>query len=89
MKLYRNSLIICGSFFALLAMLVALTFGRDALSLIGLTGIGLSVLYLLLGAVLCIPESSREVGKALLTASGIILIIGLGVCSAFPINMAH
>ena len=77
---------ICGGIYGAIALIIAMTtYGDSEVSaMIGLTGIILSVLYLLPGAVLCIPVGLREVGKGMLAASGIILIIGLSLCSGFP-----
>jgi len=67
------------------AIAVAILSGgdRDAMAMIGLTGLILGFLFLFFGLILCIPKNSRDVGKGLLLSSGIIFLIGVSVCSVF------
>lgn len=47
----------------------------------GLINLLLGVAALLLGVVLCIPNQTRNSGKGILLGSGVLLLIGLAVCS--------
>lgn len=86
MNLLRNTIITCFSIYAVIALGLLLFGDNEKMVMIGLTGLLLSVIFLFIGIILCIPASSREIGKGLLISAGIILIVGLGVCS---MNAAH
>ena len=64
---------------------LAILFGgdRDAMSMIGLTGLILGLLFFFFGLIFCIGKNSRDIGKGLLLSSGIIFLIGVSVCSLF------
>ncbi len=86
MSNFKISIAVCFGIFALICLSVIGIADGDTLQMIGLFGVLLSVLYLLIGIILCIPASSREVGKGILLSSGIILVIGLSVCSQMKMN---
>lgn len=83
----KITLIICFSIYALIILLIIINEGgRDTGTEIGMAGLSLGLVYLLISLLLLISEQTRKVGKAILLSSGIIFLIGLGVCSAYPIR---
>lgn len=58
----------------------------DFMTGFGLTNLILAVLSAIVGIIIFVA-GNKVTGKNLLAASGIILLIGIGVCSAFPIKM--
>lgn len=78
----KITMISCFGLFGVLALLIFF-YSRNAetFPLIGLMGLLLAVCYTVIGLILCIPVSTRVVGKAVLISGGIILLIGLSVCS--------
>ncbi len=84
----KITLIICFSIYALVTLLIIINGGgRDMGTAIGMAGLGLGLVYLLISLLLLISEQTRKVGKAMLLSSGIIFLIGLGLCSVYPIRV--
>lgn len=87
MKDFKIAVISTLSFFGIIALGILMLGGRDKFAMIGLTGFILAVLYFFIGFIALIPNSSRQVGKGMLLSAGIVLLIGIGVCSVTPFNM--
>ncbi|MBC7866173.1 MAG: hypothetical protein H7X88_01455 [Gloeobacteraceae cyanobacterium ES-bin-316] len=87
MTSFKKTIIICFAIFGIIALALLLVGDREKGIMIGLSGLLLSILYLVVGVILCIRASSREVGKGMLISSGLLLIIGLSVCSVNPLNI--
>ena len=85
----KKTVLVCLGIYAVLAILVSVTSSAERLASIGLTGILLGLFYFVLGLLACISKSSREVGKAILLSAGVILLIGVSVCSIFPFNFSR
>ena len=84
---FKKTMIISFIVYAIIALLILLSGGRDTASMIGLTGLLLGIVYFFFGLILCISPSSRDVGKGLLASAGIIFLIGVSVCSLFNNNV--
>jgi hypothetical protein len=69
--------------YAVISLAILLGGDRDAMAMIGLTGLILGCLFFFFGLILCIPKNRRDIGKGLLLSSGIIFLIGISVCSLF------
>ncbi len=69
--------------YAFISLIILVSNERDVMSMIGLTGLFLGVLFFFGGLILSIPKTTREIGKGLLLSSGIIFLIGVSVCSFF------
>jgi acyl-CoA reductase-like NAD-dependent aldehyde dehydrogenase len=89
MDIQKKTVVICLAIYAGLAIVVSITSSAERLSGIGLVGLLLGVFYFVLGLVGCINKQSREVGKAILLSAGILLLIGVSVCSLFPFNFSR
>jgi hypothetical protein len=89
MDIQKKTVVICLAIYAVLAVVVSITSNAEKLSGIGLVGLLLGVFYFVLGLVGCINKQSREVGKAILLSAGIVLLIGVSVCSLFPFNFSR
>jgi hypothetical protein len=89
MDIQKKTVVICLAIYAVLAVVVSITSSAEKLSGIGLIGLLLGVFYFVLGLVGCINKQSREVGKAILLSAGIVLLIGISVCSIFPFNFSR
>jgi hypothetical protein len=89
MDIQKKTVVICLAIYAVLAVVVSITSSAEKLSGIGLVGLLLGVFYFVLGLVGCINKQSREVGKAILLSAGIVLLIGISVCSIFPFNFSR
>jgi hypothetical protein len=89
MDIQKKTVVICLAIYAVLAVVVSITSSAEKLSGIGLVGLLLGVFYFVLGLVGCISKQSREVGKAILLSAGIVLLIGISVCSIFPFNFSR
>ena len=83
----KITLTVCFSIYALIIILIGINErGRDIGTEIGMAGFFLGIAYFLISLLLLISEQTRKVGKAILLSSGIIFLVGLGVCSAYPIR---
>jgi hypothetical protein len=89
MDIQKKTVVICLTIYAVLAIVVSVTSSAERLSGIGLVGLLLGVFYFVLGLVGCINKQSRGVGKAILLSAGIVLLIGVSVCSLFPFNFSR
>jgi hypothetical protein len=69
--------------YAFISLAILLGGGSDSMSMIGLTGLILGLLFFFFGLIFCIPINSRNIGKGLLLSSGLIFLIGVSVCSLF------
>jgi hypothetical protein len=85
----KKTLLICLGIYAILAIVVSITSGAERLSIIGLVGILAAIFYGLVGLAMCLSKYTREIGKAVLLSAGIVLLIGVGVCSLYPINFGR
>jgi|KBSSwiStaDraftv2_1062776.scaffolds.fasta_scaffold532115_3 hypothetical protein len=61
-------------------------FNYDLMTVFGLINFLLACLGIFVGLIMLLSRN-RKNGLDLLAASGIVLLIGVGVCSAFPMNM--
>ena len=61
-------------------------FDYDLMTVFGLINFLLASLGIFIGLIMLLSRN-RKNGLDLLAASGIVLLIGVGVCSAFPMNM--
>jgi hypothetical protein len=86
MNHFKKTIIAGFAIYAAIAIALLLFGDHEKIVMIGLTGLLLSIAYLFIGIILCIPASGREIGKGLLLCSGLILIIGLSVCTVNPMN---
>lgn len=84
---FKKTALVCVGIYAAIALLILLQNDRDSVSMVGLTGLLLGVLFFGIGIIVCIPTTSRPVGQALLLCAGIIFLIGVSVCSVFQPNM--
>ena len=83
----KITLIICFAIYALIILLISTNErGRDIGTEIGMAGFFLGIAYFLISLLLLMSKQTRKVGMAILLSSGIIFLIGLGVCSAYPIR---
>jgi surface polysaccharide O-acyltransferase-like enzyme len=89
MNKQKMTVAICLGIYAVLAIVVAITSGAERGGIIGLFGILASIFYLLVGLAMCISKHTREVGKAILLSAGLVLLIGVGVCSLYPLNFGR
>ena len=87
MNQFKNTLIACFSIFVIIDIFLLIGGAQDKYPMLGLWGLVLSVVYFLIGIVVCIPIRTRQVGKAMLLSAGIILLIGLSVCTLNPANL--
>ncbi|MEO5944621.1 MAG: hypothetical protein ABIP30_11005 [Ferruginibacter sp.] len=87
MNQFKNTMITCFSIFGFIALCFLLFGDREKFSMIGLTGFLLGIGYFLIGLLLTFFPSTRQVGKAMLIASGVLLLIGVSVCSIAPLAM--
>jgi hypothetical protein len=87
MKEVKNTVIFCLATYIIIAVAVFYCNSTEQLAMVGLSGLLLSVLYLFVGAILCFPNSTRNVGKGLLLSAGISLVIGLSICSAYKVRI--
>ena len=62
------------------------SFNYDFMTLFGLINLLLAALGIFI-AVIMLLSRNRKNGLDMLAASGIILLVGVGVCSAFPMNL--
>jgi hypothetical protein len=81
-KFWQATLINVACIFAI-ALLAALSGGKEAF---GVIPVILSFFEFLLAILLVIFSRTRRVGQIMLAASGIVFLIGLGICSVFPLN---
>ena len=65
--------------------LIAAISGRSEVFLI--LPLVLSVIQFLVAMILVIFKKTFKIGQVMLAASGIVFLIGLGVCSMFPLNI--
>jgi hypothetical protein len=87
MNQFKTTLIACFSIYGFIALCFLLFGDHEKISMIGLTGLLLGILYCITGVVCCIPVNGRQVGKAMLLSGGIVLLIGLSVCTINPLNI--
>lgn len=87
MNQFKNTLLICFSIYGFIAVAFLLFGDNEKIPMIGLSGLLLSVAYLIIGIIACIPVSGRPLGKAMLLSAGIIVLIGLSVCTLNPLNI--
>lgn len=81
-------MIICFSVYALIILLIIANEPiRNVGTGIGLFGLVLGLVYFFISLILMIPKQTRTVAKAILLSAGIILLIGLGVCSQYPVSV--
>jgi hypothetical protein len=84
----KITLSICFSIYAIIILFIlGSEQGYNRASDIGTTGFLLGVTYFFLSLILMIPKQTRKVGIAVLLSSGIIFLIGLSVCSRYPIKL--
>lgn len=84
----KITLIICFAIYALIILLIMINeqmhyIGEE----IGLAGLLLGVAYFFISLILMISKQTRKVGAAVLLSAGIIILIGLGVCSIHPVRL--
>jgi phosphate/sulfate permease len=87
MKAFKNTIIFCLATYAIIGIGVFFYNNTEQLAMVGLSGLLLSILFLLIGIILCIPVSTRNLGKGLLLSAGISLVIGLSICSVYQIKI--
>ncbi len=87
MNQFKNTLIICFSIYGIIALGLLIFGDHEKISMIGLSGLVLSLLYLIIGIFACIPQNGRQIGKAMLLSAGIVLLIGFSVCGLFPVKI--
>lgn len=87
MNQFKTTLIICFSLFGFITLCFLLFGDNEKNAMIGLTGLLLGLLYFITGIICCMPVSGRQVGKAMLLSAGIILLIGLSICTLAPLNL--
>lgn len=80
---WKATLINIACIFAITS-LAALSGGKEAFTFIPVV---LSFFEFLLASFLVLFERTRRAGQIMLAASGIIFVIGLGICSVFPLNI--
>jgi hypothetical protein len=85
MTTFNKTLITCFSIYIVIALYNTVFDSNPDFGIVGLTGLILATAYLFLGFIFAIPTYTRDIGLGLLTASGICLLIGLSICSAFPL----
>jgi len=61
-------------------------FNYDLMTVFGLINFLLACFGIFVGLIMLLSRN-RKNGLDLLAASGIVLLVGVGVCSAFPMNM--
>jgi Na+-transporting NADH:ubiquinone oxidoreductase subunit NqrB len=84
MNQFKLSLIVCLSLYATIAAATYAMSSTEKLANIGLFGLLLSLFYLLAGIVAVCFVNTRKFGQGMLISAGIVLIIGLAVCSYSP-----
>ena len=62
------------------------SFNYDFMTVFGLINLLLAALGVLIGVVMLLSKN-RANGLDVLAASGMILVVGVGVCSAFPMHL--
>jgi len=62
------------------------SFNYDLMTVFGLINLLLAALGVVIGVVMLLARNKAN-GLDLLAASGLILLVGIGVCSAFPMNL--
>ena len=87
MKEFKNTILFCLVAYAIISVGVFFYNTTEQMAMVGLFGLLLSLLYFFVGLILCFPESTRNVGKGLLLSAGIFFVIGLSVCSMYPIKI--
>lgn len=87
MNQFRKTLIYCFSIYGFIALCLLLFGDKEKFSMIGLSGLLLAVGYFLIGVISIIFSGGRKVGQAMLLAAGIILLIGISICSIAPLTM--
>jgi hypothetical protein len=86
MSQFKLSILICISLYA---TIVAVTLAYDTAEKfadIGSFGLLLSVVYLVAGIITVCFASTRKFGQGILLCAGIVLVIGISVCSYSPYN---
>ena len=81
MHTLKKTLLVCLSIYGIIGVGFLLYGDHERIPMIGLSGLLISIGYLILGLILCIPKESRTVGQGLLLSAGIALVIGISVCS--------
>lgn len=87
MNQFKNTLITCFCIFGFIALCLLVFGDKEKFSMIGLSGLLLAMEYFLVGILAVIFAGGRQIGKALLLSAGIMLLIGISVCSLAPLNM--
>ena len=68
----------------IILLVVTYEHGRDIGTGIGSAGFFLGIAYFFISLLLMISAQTRKVGMTVLLSAGIIFLIGLGLCSAYP-----
>jgi hypothetical protein len=87
MNLFKKTVLICLSIYAIIGIGIFLFGDTDKISFTGLAGFLISIAYLIIGLLLCIPKQTRYVGLGMLLSSGIVFTIGISMCTMQPIRI--
>lgn len=90
MNRLQLSILVCFGIYLILILYNVIQVGgftRDLNMIVGLIGILLGAFLLFLGVVLSIVLTSKEIGQGVLIASGLMILIGIGVCSLAPFGI--
>ncbi len=84
MSQFKLSILICLTLYAVIAAITFALNDAEILANIGLFGLLLSVFYLIAGIIAVCFTITRKFGQGILLCSGIVLVIGISVCSYSP-----
>ncbi len=87
MNAFKKTVLICLSIYAIIGIGIFLFGDTQKITLIGLTGLVIAIGYFFIGLLVSIPKESREVGLGILLSSGIVLTIGISMCTIQPIRI--
>lgn len=87
MNYFKSTVVTCFVIYFIVIVSAFVMNDTEKMANVGLAILLLSLLFFLVGLILLIPKSIREVGKALLICAGVAFLIGLGICSFFQIRL--
>ncbi len=84
MSQFKLSILLCLTLYALIAAATFAFNSAEQLANVGSFGLLLSIFYLIAGIIAVCFTSTRKFGQGILLCAGIVLVIGISVCTYSP-----
>jgi hypothetical protein len=78
----KKTIIVCVSIYIIVGLIVLAVNNTDRGFSFAAGSLILSLIYLVVGALMCSSKKTVEIGKGLLICAGVLFLIGFSVCSA-------